>query len=47
MLVCIFPQEMHILVPRGKTALDVSSFFLTAKYSYCAEGGWDIEAEVP
>jgi hypothetical protein len=47
MLVCIFPQEMHIFVPRGKTALDASCFFLTAEYSYYAEGGWDFKVEVP
>jgi hypothetical protein len=38
---------MHILVLRGETTLDVSDFFLTAKYDYYAKGGWDFKAEVP
>jgi hypothetical protein len=47
MLICIFPQEMQVLVPRGETALDASGFFFTIEYSYYVEGGWDFEAEVP
>jgi hypothetical protein len=39
MLICIFPQEMHILVPREEITLDASGFFLTIEYSYYAEGG--------
>jgi hypothetical protein len=46
-LICIFSQEMHVLVPRGETMLDVSSFFLATEYGYYAEGGWDFKAEVP
>jgi hypothetical protein len=47
MLLCIFPQEMDIFVSRGETTLDASGFLLTIEYNYYAEGGWDLEVEVP
>jgi hypothetical protein len=31
----------------GEATLDASCFFLTTKHCYYAEGGWDLEAEVP
>jgi hypothetical protein len=38
-MICIFPQEMHVLVPHGETALDASGFFFTAEYIYYTKGG--------
>jgi hypothetical protein len=46
MLICPFPKEMYILVPRGETTLDISGFFLTATHGYCTEGGWNFEANI-
>jgi hypothetical protein len=32
MLICVSPQEMHVLVPLSKTTLDISDFFLAVEY---------------
>jgi hypothetical protein len=45
-MICIFSQEMHVLVPWSETALDISGFLLIAEYGYYAEGGWDFKAKV-
>jgi hypothetical protein len=44
-LVCVFSQEMHILMPGSETALDISRFLLAASYGYYTEGSWDFKAE--
>jgi hypothetical protein len=47
MLLCVFPCEMHVFVAQGEATHGVSGFLLTAKYYYYAEGGWDLEVQVP
>jgi hypothetical protein len=46
MLICAIPKEMYIVVPRCKTALNVSGFFLATAHSYCTKGGWNFKAKV-
>jgi hypothetical protein len=46
MLICAFPKEMYILVPRGKIMLNIFGFFLAAAHGYDTKGGRNFEAKV-
>jgi hypothetical protein len=37
---------MQILVSRGETPLNVSTFLLAAPYGYGIEGGWNFKAKI-
>jgi hypothetical protein len=46
MPICSILEEMHILVPQGKTTPNISGFLLASGHGYYTEGGGDIEAKI-